>query len=559
MSIALIENIDLTKISTLEQSRELNVVLMNTVEILVQQNEQHTKQIQDLKDEINRLKGEKGKPTFKPNKESTRKGEKTDKKPRNKNNKRGSKKGKVKIDKEVICEVDKAKLPTDAKFKGYVEHIQQELEIKRVNTLYKMEVYYSARTHKTYQAELPEHGKGMYGSGVKTWLNLLNRCCDTTQGRLKVLFSSLGISISAGTINNYLLEPEKWVLKEQKEILKAGISSGSYCQIDGTKSVERGVSKVTQIICGAFFTTFHTKPNKKRLSVIEALLGIVEGQDKLQFGYNEYTKEMLITSKVSRKDRNKLESIFGTKTKTALFEWQGDHAAFEKQIKEYAPAIMSKTNMYQRVMESFALGYYYCQDNFPTVEYLLSDDAPEYNKLSRVMQALCWIHDARYYKKLIPKLQRHRDILSKLMDEYWSFYNSLLAYKKATKKEQEASKKIIEQKFDELFNQETQYYQLNDCLKRTLNNKEKLLTVLENPALPLHNNAAELGARRIVRKRDISLHTWSLKGTQVRDAFMSIIQTCLKVDISPFEYISDRVSGKFNMPLLSNVVDQQTC
>lgn len=56
MSAALIENIDLTKIATLEQSRELNIVLMNIVEILVQQDEQHTKEIQDLKDEINRLK-----------------------------------------------------------------------------------------------------------------------------------------------------------------------------------------------------------------------------------------------------------------------------------------------------------------------------------------------------------------------------------------------------------------------------------------------------------------------------------------------------------------------
>ncbi len=99
----------------------------------------------------------------------------------------------------------------------------------------------------------------MYGYGVKTLLNLLHRCCDTTQSRLKILLSSLDISISKGSINNYLLEPETWFLEEQKQILEAGISTESYAQIDGTKSVERGISKVTQIICGTFHTIFFTK------------------------------------------------------------------------------------------------------------------------------------------------------------------------------------------------------------------------------------------------------------------------------------------------------------
>ena len=97
------------------------------------------------------------------------------------------------------------------------------------------------------------------------------------------------------------MEPSAWVLAEQKLILKAGIDSGSYCQIDGTKSVERGVSKVTQIICGAFFTTFYTKPNKKRLSIIESLLGILDGQSKLKYGYrSQWFGNKTIKSKLVR-------------------------------------------------------------------------------------------------------------------------------------------------------------------------------------------------------------------------------------------------------------------
>jgi len=552
MDLELLKTIDLEKISTLASSKELNILLVNMLEVLLGSNERQAKELQELKDEINRLKGQQGKPIFKPNKESERKNKET--KPRNKNNKQGGKKTKLVIDKAVICKVDKATLPPDAHFKGYEEHIQQDIEIKRVNTLYKVELYYSNKENKTYRGLVPQEGKGLYGGGVKTWLNLLNRVCDTTQGRLKVLFESLGVRISTGTINNYLLEPEDWVLSEQKEILRAGISSGSYAQIDGTKSVERGLSKVTQIICGSYFTTFYTKPNKKRLSIIEALLGIVDGASELQYGYNNHTKKILEASGVSASDRQKLESVFGNKECQGIFQWVGNKASFEAYMLEQAPKIMSKKNMSVRVKESFALAYYYSQDEFPVVDFLLSDDAPEYQKLSLVLQGLCWIHDARFYKKLIPKLACHRTILSTVMDDYWGFYDLLLAYKKVTKSEQKATKESIKAEFDRIFTRKTQYFQLNECLKRTLNNKDKLLAVLENPALPLHNNAAELEARRIVRKRDISLHTWSLKGTLVRDAFLSVVQTCQKLNVSPFNYIKDRINGQLALPCLSDLI-----
>ena len=145
-------------------------------------------------------------------------------------------------------------------------------------------------------------------------------------------------------------------------------------------------------------------------------------------------------------------------------------------------------------------------------------------------------------------------MLRNVMEDYWEFYEMLLAYKKVAKEKQEATKEGIKQEFKRIFTQKTEYFQLNVCLERTLNNKDKLLAVLENPAFPLHNNSAELEARRIVRKRDISLHTWSFKGTIVRDAFMSVIQTCIKLEVSPFNYIMDRIKGDNVMPSLCTLI-----
>ncbi|MCB0560929.1 MAG: hypothetical protein KDD09_18360, partial [Phaeodactylibacter sp.] len=89
-----------------------------------------------------------------------------------------------------------------------------------------------------------------------------------------------------------------------------------------------------------------------------------------------------------------------------------------------------------------------------------------------------------------------------------------------------------------------------------LGNKEKLLAVLDNPALPLHNNGMELGARRVVRKRDISLHSWSKTGTKVRDAFMSIVETAAKLGVNAMDYIADRITQKYLMPHLATLVRQ---
>ena len=50
-------------------------------------------------------------------------------------------------------------------------------------------------------------------------------------------------------------------------------------------------------------------------------------------------------------------------------------------------------------MEAAAIATYHQQTDFPIVEVLLSDDAPQY-KLLTYLQALCWVHDGRNYKKL---------------------------------------------------------------------------------------------------------------------------------------------------------------
>ena len=153
-----------------------------------------------------------------------------------------------------------------------------------------------------------------------------------------------------------------------------------------------------------------------------------------------------------------------------------------------------------------------------------------------------------------PKIELHRSIKEEFQNKYWQFYYQLLDFKELPAPQQEAQKLILKQQFESLFKPSTDYFQLNECIRRTLENKEKLLVVLDNPALPLHNNGMELGARRVVRKRDISLHSWSKTGTRVKDAFMSITETAAKLGVNAMDYIADRITQKHEMPHLATLV-----
>lgn len=118
---------------------------LNFINMICQQNQELLKQIQELKDEINRLKGEKGKPKILP---KTRKSESLNisseiHTKEKKKWKKKSKKNIIKIDNSTHCPIDKDKLPPDAVFKRYEKVISQDIIFKRNNTEYEIEIWYS--------------------------------------------------------------------------------------------------------------------------------------------------------------------------------------------------------------------------------------------------------------------------------------------------------------------------------------------------------------------------------------------------------------------------------
>jgi len=108
--------------------------------------------------------------------------------------------------------------------------------------------------------------------------------------------------------------------------------------------------------------------------------------------------------------------------------------------------------------------------------------------------------------------------------------------------------------FDALFSTRTGYASLDDRIAKTAAKKNELLTVLSHPEVPLHNNASELGARVSARRRDVSLHSKSVRGARAMDIFTTLVQTCKKLRVSAYDYLRDRLSRRYAMPALADQI-----
>ena len=238
----------------------------------------------------------------------------------------------------------------------------------------------------------------------------------------------------------------------------------------------------------------------------------------------------------------------------ALHDIKKDISFNEQEIQEILSKIFPNPNkgktLRTRVMEASAIAYYHQESTIQIVELLLCDDAPQF-KLITDKLGLCWVHDGRHYKRLKPVIQNHQDELSTFRERYWGFYRDLCKYKKDPS---DQLAKSISISFELLFSTKTDYEELNKRIEKSKAKKKELLEVLEHPELPLHNNRSENGARVQKRREDVSLHTKTKEGTNAKDTMMTIVETNKIHFISSFKYIYDRVSQTFKMPCLADLI-----
>lgn len=517
--------------------------LFQLVEESYIENEKLKTENQKLRDEINLLKGEQGKPNI-PSSKKKQKGDissenerKKQEPPKQKRSK--AKKHKIKIDRTEICRVNQTDLPDDAEFKGYQDIVVQGIIIKTDNVEYKKEVYYSASENKTYIGKLPTWVEGEFSPEIKSLVYTTKHVSNMSESKIHEFLENFGIYISPATISRILTKNNELFDQEKADIVLAGISSTRYQQIDDTCGRVRGQNQFVQILCNPYYTAYFTIPHKDRLSILK----ILQGSEIKNYNFNEEAFTLL---EYFRLTKNMIAQI-----RDMVFGQILDNEQMEQLLDKIFPNPGKGKNSRKRIMEAGAIAAYQQQTDYPVIQILLSDDARQF-KLITKWQALCWVHDGRNYKRLHPIVPLHKEKLEKFLDRYWNYYGKLLEYKKNPSTQMA---EILSAEFDKLFSTKTKYRALDERIAITKAKKAQLLLVFKYPELPLHNNDAELGARAQVRKRDVSLHTMTKDGTKANDTFMTIVQTAKKLGVSSYEYIHDRVSKSFCMPSLSELIE----
>lgn len=261
-------SLDLDVLNLEPHVKLLFVKLLNVIEshakIIVEQAEE----IQHLKDEIARLKGQKERPKFKSNVPNREKKEDFFKGEKSKEWKKKSKKPELEINKTEVIPYE-GKLPKDAESKGHKKVLIQDIVILPFNTLYKLETFYSPSENKTYTAALPSHLKGTdFGPTLKTFIMLLHYVGRVTQNRIKALLDDFEIDISEGSISNILIkEKSKELSKERKSILKAGIKASKYLQADNSGARHKGKNCYVHVIDNELFSWFGIENKKDRKTI----------------------------------------------------------------------------------------------------------------------------------------------------------------------------------------------------------------------------------------------------------------------------------------------------
>ncbi|MDQ2998401.1 MAG: transposase, partial [Chloroflexota bacterium] len=315
--------------------------------------------------------------------------------------------------------------------------------------------------------------------------------------------------------------------------------SSPWHQIDDTGTRVNGHNQYCQIVCNPLYTIYQTTVAKDRLTILDVL----RGSQPRRFRLNAEALAYLDQVQLAQVNRVRLLSL--------PWEQDLDEVTLERLLTAHLPQVTAQQRKW--IQDALAVAAYHAQTEWPVVRLLLGDDAPQWTWLTADL-ALCWVHEGRHYKKLTPWVVAHRVALDAFQEQFWEFYADLLAYRE----QPSATERVrLAAAFDTLFATSTAYWALNDRIAKTRAKKAALVLVLDHPEILLHNNAAELGARQRVRKRDVSFGPRTAEGAQAWDTFMSLADTTRKLGVSFYHYIHDRIRNTGEIPALADLITEQ--
>lgn len=494
-------------------------------------------EIQALRDEIARLKGEKGRPKITPSRLEGGTGGK-DSGAKDEGRRAGSDKrsklAELHIHETVVLKPDK--VPRGSTFKGYEDYTVQGVVLRAHNVLYRRERWESPQG-ESIVAELPLKVQALNGGhfdpSVDCFILYLYYHSHVTQPLILEQLLELDVDISAGQLNRIITEGKDRFHAEKDEILRVGLEVSRHINVDDTGARHQGKNGYCTHIGNELFAWFQSTESKSRIN----FLGL------LRAGHTDYVLNVEAIEYMSANGLPKVQ----------LELLAGDEQRFADEA-EWMAALAARgitQERHVRIATEGALMGSVLEHGINPKLVVVSDDAGQFNVL---LHALCWIHAERTIKKLVGFNDAQRAAVEEVRTQIWDFYKDLKGYRENPSP---SKKTALEARFEEIFTTRTCFETLNQALERLHHNKSELLLVLKRPDIPLHNNTSERDIREYVKKRKVSGSTRSELGRRCRDTFTSLKKTCRKLGLSFWQYLNDRLSGTGTIAPLPEIIRRQ--
>src|SRR3954465_15509362 len=228
--------------------------------------------IQELEDELLRLKGLKTRPILAPSPLET-----PPRPPRDPGQKRPGSAKRLKTAHLTITEEEVVRLadpPPGSIFKGYEDFVVQDLTIRPQVIRYRRERW-QAPDGQNLVAELPADVRpdSHFGPTLIAFILHQYHHQHVTQPLLWEQLDQLGIDISTGQLSRILTEGKDAFHQERAEMLPAALEVSSYVQVDDTGARHRGHNGFCTHIGNEFFAYFESTDSKSRQNFLELLRG----------------------------------------------------------------------------------------------------------------------------------------------------------------------------------------------------------------------------------------------------------------------------------------------
>ena len=489
----------------------------------------------ELRDEIARLKGLKGRPKLKPSgmdkatdpAANTAKGQR-------KIGRRGATRTKVTLDETTI--VKAGNVPAGARFKGYEEFLVQDLIIKTRTTLYRRERWQTA-DGRNIVAPLPTGITSHFGPELRRFVLAQYHEGQTTMPRLLAQLQSLGVAISKRQLVRLLINRQDAFVDEARDVLRTGLAAAPWITVDDTGARHKGKNGVCTHIGNDQFAAFVTTGSKSRLNFLE-VLGAGDATHLINDAALDYMRERNLSGQV-------IDLLAGHATRRFA-----DRAAWDVHLETLGIAALKVHPDPVRIATEGALWGSICAQGLLDGTVIVSDGAGQFDV---GQHAGCWVHGERLVHKLDAFTDDRRVAKEAIRDRIWQLYASLKAYRTAPTA---AAKAALAVCFEGIFTTETGFVTLDRLLARLNAKADDLLMVLERPDIPLHTNGSERDIRSHVTRRKVSGGTRSDTGRDCRDAFLGLSKTCAKQGLRFWDYLGCRlgVAGAANVPLLPALI-----